>query len=63
MMTEATTISFQDAETLEDAFLIVRYDAGRVALAVSLKSNGDIEVVMTKDKAKSLRDALNKAIN
>ena len=61
-MIESATISFRDSESGDDALVIVRYDATRVALSVSSKSDGDIEVLMKKEDARKLIDALSKAI-
>jgi hypothetical protein len=58
---EAATIRFKDAESSDVAVAIVRYDERRVALCLSLKSNGDIEVVMEKADARKLVEALRKA--
>lgn len=62
MMKESTTITFEDAESSEEAVAIVRYDQSNVALCLSLKSNGDMEVVMKKEDARKLIAALNKAV-
>jgi hypothetical protein len=61
-MTEAATITFRDVSTEDEGIAIVRYDANSVALGLSLKEDGDIEVVMTKVDAKKLVAALNKAL-
>jgi hypothetical protein len=63
MMKEATTFSFQDAESSDEAIAIVRYDESNVALCLSLKSNGDIEVVMNKADANKLIEALTRAVS
>lgn len=63
MMKEATTITFQDAESSDEAIAIVRYDESNVALCLSLKSNGDIEVVMNKADAYKLIEALTTAVS
>jgi len=60
-MTEAATITFQDADSANEAVAIVRYDESYVALCLSLKSDGDIEVVMAKADAAALIEALKKA--
>lgn len=62
MMTEAATITFRDASSSDEAVAIVRYDAELVALCLSLKTDGDIEVVMKKADARKLAAALNKAL-
>jgi hypothetical protein len=62
MMTEAATIMFQDADSSDEAVAIVRYDADHVALGLSLKGDGDLEVLMKKADAKKLSDALMAAL-
>ena len=62
MMKEAATITFKDADSSEEAVAIVRYDESRVALCLSLKSNGDVEVVMKRADAGALIEALKKAV-
>lgn len=62
MMNEAATITIRDVDTSEEAVAIVRYDEGRVALCLSVKSNGDAEVVMNKADAGTLIEALKKAM-
>jgi len=61
MLIEAATINFQDVESSDEAAAIVRYDASRVSLCLSLKLNGDVEVVMNINDAKRLIEALQKA--
>jgi hypothetical protein len=63
MMQEATTITFRDAETSDEGIAIVRYDESCVALCLSLKSDGDIEVVMKKSDAGKLIEGLKRAMN
>ena len=60
-MKHAATISFVDAESKDEACVIVRYDQVSVCLAVSHKKDGDIEVRMSKDDARVLLDGLMKA--
>jgi hypothetical protein len=62
MMKEVATITFQDADSLDEGVAIVRYDESRVALCLSLKSDGDVEVVMKKADAGILIKALKKAM-
>ena len=62
MMKESTTIPFQDIETSEDSLAIVCHDQSNVSLCLSRKSDGDMEVVMTKADATKLIEALKKAI-
>ena len=61
-MKEADTIRFLDASDSDETVAIVRYDEKSVAVCLSKKSNGDIEVVMSKTDAKALLEALQKAI-
>lgn len=61
-MNEITTITFQDTETSEAALAIVRHDQNNVAICLSHKSNGDVEVMMTKADATKLVEALKKAV-
>ena len=61
-MIEATTVSFRDADSGEEATIIVRFDSEHVALCLSLRQNGDIEVVMSKDDARRLSGALQKIL-
>jgi len=63
MMKQSATTTFQDADSSEEAVAIVRYDERRVALCLSLKSDGDLEVVMKKADVGKLIEALQKAVN
>lgn len=62
MMIEAATIMFQDADSLEEAAVIDRYDNDQVALCISFKSGGDFEVVMIKADAIRLMEGLEKTL-
>jgi len=62
MMTDAATIKFRDAESSEEAVAMVRYDEHRVAVCLSLKTNGDVEAVMSKADAQKLLEALKVAV-
>ena len=61
-MKEAATIKFRDSETGDEAVAIVRYDKRHIALCLSLKPNGDVEVVMGAVEARKLLEALAKAL-
>ena len=61
-MIQAGTVSFRDRSAADAALAIVRYDAEQVALCLSLKSGGDLEVVMSKEDAKRLLAALHLAV-
>lgn len=60
-MRESATIAFRDENSAEEVTVIVRYGPKKVALRVSLKSDGDVEVVMKKSVAKELIAALKNA--
>ena len=60
-MKHAATITFVDSETEDEACVVVRYDETTIGLCSSLKTNGDIEVYMTKDDARKLIEALKEA--
>jgi hypothetical protein len=62
MLEEIATIKFTDIDTNDEAVAIVRSDEDSVAVALSLESDGDIEVVMKKEDAKKLSEALKKAV-
>jgi hypothetical protein len=62
-MKEAGTLNFKDADSSDDACVIVRYDETKVGFAVSLVRNGDIEVFMSKRDAKALMEVLRTAIS
>lgn len=61
-MKESTTITFLDAVSTEETVAIVRYDQSNVVLCLSLKSDGDMEVVMKIEDARKLLEALKKAV-
>lgn len=61
-MKEAGTINFRDATDSDEAAVIVRYDEESVAVCLSKKSDGDMEVVMNKQDAETLLKALQKAV-
>ena len=62
MMQHVATIKFKDAETSDEAAAIVRRDEGRVAVTLTLRHNGDVEVVMNKTDARAFLDALTTAL-
>ena len=61
-MDKTTVIKFKDLETSDEALAIVQYDKTSVVVGLSLKSNGDMQVVMGKETAKELCDALKEAL-
>jgi hypothetical protein len=62
-MQHAATVTFIDVESKEEACVGVRSDETSVALFVSLKTDGDIDVCMSKDDARKLIEALKQATN
>jgi hypothetical protein len=62
-MNELTTFTFIDAASSDEGCVIVRYSDESVAVAMSLSSNGDVEVVMQKQDLSKLIDALIEARN
>jgi hypothetical protein len=62
MLNEIATIKFTDVDTGDEALAVVRSDENHIALGLSLKSDGDIEVVMKKEDAEKLSNVLAKAL-
>jgi hypothetical protein len=62
-MKELSTINFRDVDSSDEAVAIIRYDNARVSLCLSLKADGDVEVVMTRADAANLVESLLRAIN
>jgi hypothetical protein len=62
-MNHIDTITFEDADEHCQAAAIVRADATHVVVALTLASNGDMQVVMPRGVAKRLHGALGKAIS
>jgi hypothetical protein len=62
-MKEAATIIIRGENSSDNALMIVRYDEFRVALCLSLESNGDLEVVMKKIDVETLIQALRIAVS
>jgi hypothetical protein len=61
-MNDAVTIKFTDLDSSDEALVLIRHDETSVVLGISLKSNGDIEVVMTKENARAVIHALELAV-
>jgi hypothetical protein len=61
-MTNVATIQFQDADAKDDALIVVRAEQGRLALGLSLKSDGDLEVVIPVETARTLIQSLRDAV-
>lgn len=55
-------IKMLDIDETDEAFASVRCGNGKVALALSILTNGDVEVSMSKSQAAELADALLAAV-
>lgn len=62
-MQQGRIIKLKDLDTSDEAFFIVRHDDKSVVVGLSLKSNGDMQVAMTKQEAKELIEALKEAVH
>jgi len=58
----ATITKLQDIDQLDEATAIVRCDASGVALCLTIRSDGDVDVFMTRDVVRELVEALQQAI-
>ena len=61
-MHEVATLNFGGPESSDDACAIVRAGEGEVALCLTLKADGDVEVFLSVDMTKLLIEALNRAV-
>jgi hypothetical protein len=61
-MEEVATITFEDLDTKSEAVAIVKRDAEAVLLALSIRVDGDIQVVMRRVDARRLLEALQTAL-
>ncbi len=61
-MEEVATITFEDLDTKSEAVAIVKRDADAVLLALSIRVDGDIQVVMRRVDARRLLEALQTAL-
>jgi hypothetical protein len=60
-MEHIATIAFTDSDSHDHAHVIVRAGAGEVALAITLRTGGDVEVVMPAETCRELTRALTEA--
>ena len=60
-MENIATINFRDLDSGDEAVVIVRSGSDRVALALTLRTEGDVEVVMPADVCAELAAALSEA--
>jgi hypothetical protein len=61
-MQTVATIGFLDTESRDEANAIVRAAPGEVALALTLRASGDLEVVMAPETSNELVAALSEAV-
>jgi hypothetical protein len=61
-MEEVAIITFEDLDTKSEAVAIVKRDAEAVLLALSIRVDGDIQVVMRRVDARRLLEALQTAL-
>jgi hypothetical protein len=62
IMDQIATVEFRDAYSGDEALAIVRAAPGIVGVALSLRSDGDIEVLLPPTAAKALLKALHEAL-
>ena len=61
-MTEPVAIQFQDLDTKQEALVTVRFDDSCVVIGLSHKEDGDLQVVMSKEEAIRVMEALKAAV-
>ena len=62
-MKPIATIRFQESETDEECLVIVRAAPGSIVIALSRKSDGDVEVALSEVEAREVVRALSAAID
>jgi hypothetical protein len=60
-MEHIATVAFTDGDSHDLAHVIVRAGAGEVALAVTVRTGADVEVVMPAETCRELTKALTEA--
>ena len=60
---EIATISFCDGESGTEAVAIIRLCGDRMALAISIQDDGDLEILIDEDTAQKLVAALSVGID
>ena len=63
MIEDVASIRFFDEESESNAIAIIRRLGGKIAFSISAESNGDIDTLMTKEKAMEIANALIRATN
>lgn len=61
-MKQIETIQFVDLDSGNDALIIVRASTNQIALCISKKEDGDIEVLFRAEECKQLLEALQQAV-
>ena len=61
-MENIATIAFSDHESGDEGIVIVRAAPGTLALALSLRKDGDMEVFLGLEECEKLTNALGRAI-
>lgn len=61
-MEQIGNISFEDLDTHDEAVILVRAREDRIAMSVSLKEDGDVEVFLKPSDCEHLVDLLRQAI-
>ena len=61
-MEEIVNFNFADADSGEEVYLSIRAGNNVIALALSIESNGDVEVFMPKDIGKKVVEALTQSL-
>jgi hypothetical protein len=61
-MDPVATIEFRDSSTQDGGVIIVQRGKGVVALAVSLQTDGDVEVLLAADDCRRVVEALEQAL-
>jgi hypothetical protein len=59
---DVSTLQFTDLDSHDEVLAIIRANPGIVALALSLKTDGDLEVFFDEKTAQELVDALSTAL-
>jgi hypothetical protein len=62
-MEESTMLSFKDHDSGDEAFALVRVFPQAIGLVLSLKSDGDIQLVLAPRDCRRLIDALQRAVD
>jgi hypothetical protein len=61
-MSQIAMVEFIDADSSDQAVVLVRAKEGLISVAISLRQNGDLEVFFGKAECERVIDALQKAL-